>query len=247
MSEPKPKPSPKPKPTLTAPMPGLWREAGWILAKDLRAEGRTLAVVGMAALLTVGVVSACALAGIHGQRAVLAPAAIWIALAFAGIQAASGAYEGEQSTGTLSALLCGPVRSMSLFVGKTAGILIYTLLGTLTALVAVYLLIAQLTDAAAIWRLLAVVLAGSIGFSLLGGLIAPLLGLGAGRDALLALLVLPLGVPLVVAGARATQALYATPIALDQYLDALGIVAGLDALYLAGAIWLFEPLVRRSA
>lgn len=232
------------KPTSTAP--SLLQEAGWILAKDLRAEGRTLSVVGIAALLALGVVAACALSGLQTGRAALATAAIWVGLAFAGVQAASGAYEREQATGTLTLLLCGPVRSLALFLGKTAGIVIFTLVGALTAVLLASLLLQTRALVTFPIRLVLVVMAGGFGFALVGGLVAPLLGLGAGRDALLSLLLLPLGVPIVVAGARATQALFQPLPALDVYRDALGIVAGLDALYLVGALWLFEPLVRRG-
>jgi heme exporter protein B len=222
------------------------REIAWILAVDLRREGRSLAVVGGAVLMALGVVSACALAGWDHADASLASAAVWVAVAFVGVHAASGAYAPEQQSGALTALLCGPVRPLSLYVGKTLGILLFTGLGAATAVLAAGLLLHPGLLSAFPGRVLAIVALGSVGFSVVGGLFGPLLGLGGGRDALLALLLLPLGVPLVVTCARATQALLREPAALDAYRDSLGIALGLDGLFLAGALWLFEPLVRRN-
>lgn len=226
--------------------PSLWQEVGWILAVDLRREGRRLAVVGTAVLLGLGVVVASAVAGLGMARAPLATAALWVAVVLVGVQAASGAYEREQRSGALTVLLCGPVRPTALYLGKTIGILLYTWVGAFAAVAGVALLI----HGGALWawpmRLLGVVMVGAFGFAVVAGLVGPLLGLGGGRDALLALLLLPLGIPLVVACARATEALYQSPVALDVYRDSLGIAAGLDGLFLAGALWLFEPLVRQG-
>ncbi len=235
--------SPAPRPVRR---PGLLSEVWWILTVDLRREGRRLAVSGAAVLLALAVVLGCALAGLSTPRDSLATAALWVAVVFVGVQAASTTYEGEQRAGTLTALLCGPVRPTALYLGKTAGILLTSWFGALAAAVAVSLLI----HSAALYhhpvRFLGIVLVGATGFAIVGGLVGPLLGLGGGREALLALLLLPLGVPLVVSCARATRALFSAPAALDVYRDGLGLAVGLDLFFLLGSLWLFEPLVRRS-
>lgn len=209
-------------------------------------EGRTLALAGTATLLALAVVTACALAGISAARAPLAAAAVWVALAFSGVQAAAAAYEREERAGTLAALLCGPIRSLSLYLGKTVGIALHTVTGAWIAVLLSSLLLhaAALSQAPA--RLLLIVFLGAVGFSLVGGMVAPLLGLGAGREALLSLVLLPLGVPIIVSGARAMMALAQKAPALDVYQDSLGIIAGLDLLYLLLALWLFDPLIRRG-
>ena len=224
--------------------PSLWQEVGWIVGRDLRSGRRTLSVVLLSVLLAAGVVAACALAGGVGGRDELACAAIWVSVAFCGAYAASNAYAREQSSGVLRILLCGPVRGVSLYLGKAVIVLLLTGVGALVATLLAALLIHG--HALATWpgRVLGLVLAGSFGFAVVGALVAPLLGLGSGREALLALVLLPLGVPLVVSGARGTAALFTAPAALDVYRDSLGLVLGLDALFLALALWLFEPLVR---
>jgi heme exporter protein B len=225
--------------------PGLWQEVSWILGKDLRAERRTPSVLTVSVLLAAGVVTACAVAGGSAGRDELACAAIWVSVAFSGVHASSNAYAREQSSGVFRVLVCGPIRGVSLYLGKAAGVLVLTLVGALVAAGLAALLIHPDGLLGHPGRLLAIVAAGCFGFAVVGALVAPLLGLGAGREALLALVLLPLGVPIIVTGARATAALYASPPALDAYRDSLGIVLGLDGLFLAVALWLFEPLVRR--
>ncbi len=224
---------------------GLWREVGWILGKDLRAERRAPTVVVVSLLQATLVVAACALAGDMAGRGELACAAIWVSVAFAGVHAASSAFAREQASGVLLLLRTGPMRGVSLFLGKAATVGLMTLVGGLAAAGLTALLIDSTGLGAWPWRLLGILVAGSVGFSVAGALVAPLLGLGAGREAMLALVLLPLGVPIIVSGARATAALYASPPALDVYRDSLGIVLGLDAVFLALGLWLFEPLIRR--
>lgn len=233
------------KPPADPARPGLWQEVAWILAKDLRAERRTPSVLTVSVLLAVGVVAACALAGGAAGRDELACAAIWVSVAFSGVYASSNAFAREQSSGVFRVLVCGPIRGVSLYLGKGVGVLLMTLLGGLVATAFTALLIDASGIGAYPLRLLAILAAGCFGFAAVGALVAPLLGLGAGREALLALVLLPLGVPIIVSGARATAALYASPGALDAYRDSLGVVLGLDGLFLALALWLFEPLVRR--
>jgi heme exporter protein B len=225
--------------------PGLWQEVRWIAGQDLRDHRRTLSLVALSALLAAAVVAACALAGGVSGRDELACAAIWVSVAFCGVYASSNAYAREQSSGVLQVLVCGPVRGVSLYLGKGLTVLLLTGVGALVAAVLAALLIHDHALHAWPGRLLALVGAGGFGFAVVGALVAPLLGLGSGREALLALVLLPLGVPLIVSGARGTSALFSAPAALDVYLDSLGIVVGLDALFLALALWLFEPLVRR--
>lgn len=225
--------------------PGLWKEVGWILGKDLRAERRTPSIVTVSVLLAAGVVAACALAGGSAGRDELACAAIWVSVAFSGVYASSNAFAREQSSGVFRVLINGPIRGVSLYLGKAAGVLMMTLLGGVVAAALSALLINSSGILAWPWRMIAILAAGCFGFAVVGTLVAPLLGLGAGREALLALVLLPLGVPIILSGARATAALYASPAALDAYRDSLGVVLGLDGLFLALALWLFEPLVRR--
>ncbi len=229
----------------TLTRPGVWQEVFWVLGKDLRAERRTPSVLIVSVLLAAGVVAACAVAAGGGGRDELACAAIWVSVAFSGVYASSNAFAREQASGVFRVLVCGSIRGVSLYLGKGASVLLMTVIGGLVAA----LLTALLIDAGGIvafpWRLLGILVAGCFGFAVAGALVAPLLGLGAGREALLALVLLPLGVPIIVSGARATAALYASPANLDAYRDSLGVVLGLDALFLALALWLFEPLIRR--
>jgi heme exporter protein B len=227
--------------------PPWYQELVWIIGQDLRAERRGLGLLSMTVLMAVAVVVACALAGGQGPSAALTAAAIWVALACCVVYAASNAYLPEQQSGLWQALVAGPVRSLPLYLAKTGLILGVTLLGALVAAALALLLIETASLLAEAGRLLAVIALGSLGFSAVGGLMAPLLGLGAGREALLALVLLPLGVPVVVAGANATVALAAQPADLDGFRDSTGILLVLDTFFLLLAIWLFEPLLGRHS
>lgn len=226
--------------------PTPWQEICWVARKDLRLERYSLGIAGGSALLAAGVVCLCALAGDQRGRAELAGAAVWVSMAFSGVMAASAAYAREKHDDTLTALLCGPLRTVSLFVGKTLPVLLWTLMGTLAAaLLAAILIHAR---ALLVWpfHTLGVLAAGALGFSVVGGLVAPLLGAGSGRDVVLALVLLPLGVPVVIAGARASASLGAVKPPPGVYGESLGLILALDIMFLLLALWLFGPMVRRG-
>jgi heme exporter protein B len=227
--------------------PSLIAEVGWLIAKDGRSELRSVSLVAVSLLTVACVVTACALTASPQARPTLASAAIWVSLALSSVLSASHAYRREQAGGALRALLLGPLRPSALFLGKTFWILLATGLGAVAAVGLTAVLIHDRALVAWPGHLLLVVGLGALGFAIIGGLFAPLLGMGSGRDMLLALMLLPLGVPLVASGARATSSLFAGDPRVDGFLDAVGMVAGLDGVFLLLAMWLFEPLVRRGS
>ena len=84
---------------------------------------------------------------------------------------------------------------------------------------------------------------GIIGFAAVATLFGASLGRARVREVLLPLLVYPLVVPVLLAGARGTYAiLYGTPESLDDAARWLKFLLVFDSLAVMGGLWLFEPL-----
>ncbi len=168
----------------------------------------------------------------------IAPAALWVAALLASLLALDLLFREDAQDGTLEQLaLCGQPLT-GLLLAKTA---VHWLLTGLPLVVVAPLAAAALgSPAAAIPGILAALLLGTVTLSLIGAVGAGLT-MGMKRNgSLLALLVLPLAVPVLIFGARATQqAIGAEPLAAPLYL--LGAMA---VLAVTLAPWAVAAAVR---
>jgi heme exporter protein B len=133
----------------------------------------------------------------------LAPAALWVALLLASMLALDFLFREDARDGTLEQFALSGQSFTSLLLAKTATHWLLT--GLPLALVAPLAAVALGAPTDSIPGVMLALLLGSLSLSLLGAIGAGLtLGLRKG-GALLSLLVLPLAVPTLVFGARATQ------------------------------------------
>jgi heme exporter protein B len=164
----------------------------------------------------------------------IAPGALWVAALLSSLLALELLFREDAQDGTLEQLAISGVPLAWLLLAKTA--VHWTLTGIPLVLIGPLLATALGAPNAAIPGVMASLLLGSVALSLLGATGAGLtLGLRRG-GVLLALIVLPLAVPVLVFGARATAlAIALEPLSAPLYLLASLAVLGLTLAPLAAA------------
>jgi heme exporter protein B len=216
----------------------------WVLVarKELVVEMRsreTLVPLLLVGLLVVGV----GLLAFHdvADRAPVAAGVVWLALAFAAAVGMARAFGAEKDRGTLDVLLGLPVDRGHVYLGKVASAFV-TLLVVGVVTVAAYALASREMDGAD-WPALALVLAlGALGLAATSVMLSLLAAQTRARDALLPVLLLPLLVPLLLAGTEGTQeALARAP--WSAWSGELYLLVGYDVAFLAASWLLFDAAV----
>lgn len=164
----------------------------------------------------------------------IAPAALWVAALLASVLATEFLYREDARDGTLELFALSGHSLAGLLLAKTAAHWILT--GLPLAIAAPVAALAFGAPTSAVPGILASLLLGSVTLSLLGAIGAGLtIGVRQG-GALVSLLVLPLAVPALVFGARATElAIQGEPFAGPLYLLGSLAVFGLTLAPLAAA------------
>ncbi|HET6639209.1 MAG TPA: heme exporter protein CcmB [Gemmatimonadota bacterium] len=185
-----------------------WRAAAAILAKDLKLELRRVETVATMAVFAVLVVLVFVFAGdpTPADLGRLGPGALWISLLFAGAIGFGRWFAQEERNQALQGLLVSPIDRAALFAGKWAGATIF-LLGIECALVPVTLTMYQLDLTGSLSELALLLVVVTIGYSALGTFFAAVAAKTSAGELLLPILLFPLSVPLVLAGAEGGQAL----------------------------------------
>ena len=223
----------------------FFRAAWLVAAKDLRVELRAREVVVAMAFFAALVVLLFAFAFIKEGRTTPDAAAgiLWITIALSGTLGLGRAFDREREGDTLSALLLAPVPRAAIYLGKLLGILTFMALAELFATP----LVALLFDAPLFQfpgRIAILLALGTLGFASVGTLFAGMLARSRGRHVLLGILLYPIIVPVLIAGARGTQALLALPTPdLDGMWLWAKILGLFDTVFLILALWTFEPLM----
>ena len=179
-----------------------------ILAKDLRAELRTLQSVPAMALfaITTFVIFRYGLdrTSLAGS---LAAGVLWTTLLFAAVLGINRLFVSERQEGGFDAIRLAPIDRTALFAAKAAALLVYLLFLELIAIpVFALFFLASLT---ALAPLALVVVVTDLGLAATGTLISSMAVNSRARDLLVPLVMLPLVVPLMIAATGATEPLLA--------------------------------------
>ena len=220
---------------MTAPATA-WSAAARVVQRDLRLAFRRPGewLQPVAFFLIVTLLFPLALDPEPARLRALAPAALWVAALLASVLAVEFLFREDGRDGTLEQYALSGQSFAGLLLAKT---LTHWLLTGLPLVVAAPLAAMALgAPAAAIPGVLSALLLGSLSLSLLGAVGAGLtLGVRRG-GALLSLIVLPLAIPTLVFGARATDlAIRAEPFDGSLYLLAALAVLSLTLAPLAAA------------
>jgi heme exporter protein B len=189
--------------------PGLAATVGALLRKELLVELRTLeSVPGMSLFaVTTFVVFHFAL-NRNSVEGDLAAGILWVTLLFAAILGVNRLFVADAEEGGFDGFLLAPVDRSALFFAKALALLIYLAVLELVAVPAFALLLLGPSLGQALPGLLAVLALGDLGVAVIGTLVAALTVRTRARDLLGPLLALPLLVPVVIGGARATAPLF---------------------------------------
>lgn len=220
-----------------------WRAAGAILAKDLRLELRRVETVGTMVVFAVLVATMFVFAGDPTPQDLrrLGPGALWVSLLFAGAIGFGRWFAQEERNQALQGLLVSPVDRAALFAGKWAGATLF-LLGIECALVPVTLTMYQL-DMRGAWAELALLLVTvTIGYSALGTFFAAVAARTTAGELLLPILLFPLSVPLILAGAEGGQALVEGG-RMGDYWSWLSLAVAFDVIFGTVCTLAFEYVI----
>jgi heme exporter protein B len=213
----------------------------WAIVRDLRLAFRSRAELGVQLLFYVIVVSLFPLATTPERTllATMGPGVLWVAALLASLLSLPRLFASDHADGTLEQIALSPFPLEALVSGKILAHWLTT--GLPVALLAPLLGVQYALDGVSLTVLVAGLLLGTPILSLLGAIGAGLtLGLRGGAGSLLALLILPLYVPVLIFGAGAVDAVRAG-LGAGANLSLLG--AGL-ALAVVGAPFAAAAAVR---
>jgi heme exporter protein B len=187
------------------------RTVGALLRKELLVELRTLESVPAMSLfaVTTFVVFHFALNRnvVEGD---LAAGILWVTLLFAAILGVNRLFVADAEEGGFDGFLLAPVDRSAMLLAKALTLLLYLLVLELVAVPAFALLLLGPSLGQALPGLLWPLLLGDVGVAVIGTLVAALAVRTRARDLLGPLLALPLLVPIVIGGARASSPVLAS-------------------------------------
>jgi heme exporter protein B len=216
--------------------PGMAATVCTLLRKELLVELRTLeSVPGMSLFaVTTFVVFHFALNqnSVSGDEAA---GILWVTLLFAAMLGVNRLFVADQDQGGFDAFLLAPVDRSAMLLAKALALLAYLAVLELVAVPAFGLLLLSPPLGQALPDLLGVLALADVGIAAIGTLVAALAVRTRARDLLGPLLALPLLVPVVIGGSRATAPLFGlthadgTPVRWLLTLGLYDLVFGLIA------------------
>lgn len=208
--------------------------------KDLMEEARSREALVPLSLVALGVLTVGLLA-FHDVDARDAASAgvLWIGLALATGAGLGRAFGVERDRGTLDTLLTLPLDRGHVFLAKALSS--WTLLAVVALILAPALLVAR-GDGTGWLPVSVLLLAGTLGLATAGTMLSALATQARSRDVMLLVLLLPLVVPVLLAGVHGTlDALAGEPFA--TWRPELLVLLGYDVAFLAASWLLFEEAI----
>lgn len=215
-----------------------------ILRKDLRVELRAREAVPAMALFTV---TAFVLFHFGFDRDRLdgdvAAGTLWVTLLLATVLGVNRLYAAEREQGGLEAMLLAPIDRTAIFLAKAGAILLYLIALELVAVPAFGLLLLGPDLIGPLPELCLLLFVADLGLAATGALVGALAAETRTRELIGPLLLLPLAVPLAIAGAQASEPLFTaagTTEDLGRWLGLMGLYA---TIFLLLSVALFDFLL----
>src|SRR5688572_5181432 len=221
---------------------GAFRALCAIVAKDLRLELRRIEGLATVAIFALLVSLMFVFAGdpTPADLRRLGPGALWIALLFAGALGFARWFAQEERNAALQGLLLTPVDRAALFAGKWLGATLFLLVIEAILVPATLEMYGIAPGRAWGWLALLLVVV-TVGYAALGTFFAAVAARTTAGELLLPILLFPLSVPLVLAGAEGAQALLAGDPA--AFRDWLGLALAFDLLFGTVCTLAFEHVI----
>lgn len=209
-----------------------------VAAKDMRTELRTKEVLGSMGAFSLLAVTIFGLAfdlRVPDPEMVI-PGVLWAVLLFTGILSLNRSFGSEMEQRTLAALLLAPVDRSALFFGKVLANFVLILI--IQVLVLPAILIIYDVNLFRTWILVGL-LFGTLGYVIVGALFAALTSGVRARETLLPILMLPVMVPLFIAGVGLTAAILDGRLFAD-FRHWLGMLVAYDLIFVIISYLLFD-------
>ncbi len=224
----------------------LLRQVGLLLWKDVRVEWRARELIYATMLFSAIVVLLFSFSFLGGAPPTVEvmSGVLWVAISLSGMLGISRSFEREREADTLRALLLAPIERSALYLAKLMSITLLMLLTSSVVVPGLLLLFGMKVGPGTSWVLFLVLLGlGTLGFAAVAALFGASLGRARVREVLLPLLVYPLVVPALLAGARGTYGvLYGTTESLVDAVRWIKFLLVFDSMAVILGLWLFEPL-----
>lgn len=222
----------------------MTRVALAILRKDLRAELRAREAVPAMALFAI---TAFVLFHFAFDRDTLdgdvAAGTLWVTLLLATVLGVNRLFVAEREQGGLEAMLLAPIDRTAIFLAKATALFLYLLVLEVVAVPAFGLLLLGPDLLGVLPELCALLLLADLGLAAVGALVGALAAETRAREVIGPLLLLPLVVPLAIAGAQASEPLFITgggAEGLGRWLGLMGLYA---TIFLLLSVALFDFLM----
>ena len=202
-----------------------------IILKDLRLELRRVESLGTMAVFGALVVLMFVFAGdpTPADLEHLGAGALWISLLFAGALGFRRWYAQEERNDALQGLLLSPLDRGALYLAKWIGACVF-LLGLELVLVPVAMTLYGLDPHGQWGALITLMVVVTVGYTGLGTFFAAIAARMTAGEMLLPVLLFPLSVPLLLAGAEGAQVLF-TGGEMSAYRDWLGLAIAFDVIF----------------
>jgi heme exporter protein B len=221
----------------------IWVRQAWAVGlKDLRVEVRgrevTNTIVPFAATLLVVLGLAFGPGRIALRSA--APALLWLAILFAGVLALRRSFEAETEDGALEGLALSPADRTAIYAGKVLAVSLQLIgLEALTLLGTAFLFGLAPSDLPLV---LGAFVLGTVALAAIGTLFGALAVRARAREALFPLLLLPVSIPVLLAGIRATELAMGGPTTSGAG-SWMGLLGAFASLSVSAGFLAFEHLV----
>lgn len=211
----------------------------WVLiAKDLAIERRTRESLSVMFVFSVMVLVILNFAFELRVENVLqvAPGALWVAFAFAGVLGLNRSLAREREDGCLEGLMLAPMDRSAIYVAKAVANALF-MAGTEVIILPLFTVLFGINVVRP--DLLVVLLLGTVGLAAVGTLLSAMAVHARARDVLLPVLLLPISVPLLIAAVRATAGLL-DGAGLAGVSGWLRLLAGFDVVFAVVSFLTFE-------
>lgn len=211
----------------------------WTLAaKDIRTELRTKEIFGAMAAFSVLAIVIFGLAfdlRVPDTKMVV-PGVLWVILLFGGVLGLNRSFGSEVEQKTLGALLLAPMERSAIFFGKVLGS--FVMLIATQLLILPTILIIYDVNLFRLWIIIGLVL-GVFGYTVVGALFAALTGGVRSRETLLPIMMLPVMVPLFLAGVGLTAAVLDES-TFAEFRHWVGMLIAYDLLFVIICFLVFD-------
>ena len=219
----------------------FWAQVRAIAWKDLLSELRTreiiFSILGFALLVLV--VFNFAFSPDRDLIIQIAPGLLWVTFVFSGVLALNRTFIPEKEENCIEGLLCCPVKSEAIYVGKALGGFFFLIIIELIVLGACALLF----DLSVIrLELFVVILLATIGFVSVGTLFSAVAVNTRAREMVLPILFLPVITPVIIAAVKATGIIFEG----DSWKDLASwivLLASFDIIFLVVPLLIFPYVI----